>query len=73
MSIAENSAVNAWGPDDKAGQNVSGVDETNEFSSVDKSIWYGSSSMPHIMDQPITRDATSPKVCNDKPYSPEVN
>ncbi|KAG6589089.1 zinc finger protein CONSTANS-LIKE 9-like [Cucurbita moschata] len=68
MSIAENSAVNAWGPDDQAGQNVSGADQTNEFSNEDRSIWYGSSSMPqypsklHIADQPMTIDATSPKL-----------
>ncbi|KAL4037017.1 hypothetical protein IC575_000600 [Cucumis melo] len=73
MSIAENSAVNAWGPNDKAGQNVSGVDETNEFSSVDKSIWYGSSSMPHIMDQPITMDATSPKLHYPGTKGPELD
>ncbi|KAG6572208.1 Zinc finger protein CONSTANS-LIKE 9 [Cucurbita argyrosperma subsp. argyrosperma] len=79
MSIAENSAVNAWGPDDKAGQNVSGVDETNEFSSGDKSIWFGSSSAPqylskpHIMDQPITTGATSPKLHYPGTKGPEFD
>ncbi|XP_038887857.1 zinc finger protein CONSTANS-LIKE 9 [Benincasa hispida] len=73
MSIAENSAVNAWGPDDKAGQNGSGVDESHEFASEDKSIWYGSSSMPHIMDQPITRDATSPKLHYPGTKGPELD
>lgn len=73
MSIAENSAVNAWGPDDNAGQN----DETTGLSSLDKSIWYGSSSVPQylskpqIMDQQMTTDVTSPKVYNGKSYSPQ--
>lgn len=61
MSISENSAVNAWGPDGKAGQNASG-DETNKVSNVDKSIWYGSSSMPQIMNQQITKVASSPEL-----------
>lgn len=65
MSISENSAVNAWGPDGKAGQNASG-DETNKVSNVDKSIWYGSSSMPQIMNQQITKVASSPEVYNEQ-------